>query len=146
MSGLFTQQQRIQFTKIDDHDKNYTGFMIGFRTWWLEAKKNGVVVHRIDQSEPDNYTKYLKFLIGLRNKGYDVRDEDMVYYKSSPFILSSFESFVSRNDLIKAAALCNYNEQYLVDLKHTSYGDKEMFAWHMGLSMDELNKIMTKFD
>ena len=62
MYGLFSRQQREQFIKIDGHARDYTGFFIGFRTWWLEAKKNGAVIHRIDKSEKDNYTKYLKDL------------------------------------------------------------------------------------
>ena len=145
MQGLFSKQQKEQFTKIDGHARDYSGWMIGFRTWWLEAKKNGAVIHRIDESEKDNYTKYLKFLIGLRNKGYDVRDVDMQFYKSEPFIVKSFETFVSRGDLVQAASLCNYNEQYLMNLKNKSYDDKELFAWHMGLNMDELIQIMRKF-
>ena len=146
MSGLFTKQQREQFTEIDGHARDYEGWMIGFRTWWLTAHKDGKVVHRIDQSEKDNYTKYLKFLIGLRNKGYDVREEDMVFYKSEPFIVKSFESFVTKNNLIESSKLCNYNEQYLMDLKNKSQDEKEMFAWHMGLNMNELNQIMRKFN
>ena len=145
MYGLFSRQQREQFIKIDGHARDYTGFFIGFRTWWLEAKKNGAVIHRIDESEKDNYTKYLKFLIGLRNKGYDVRDVDMEFYKSEPFIVKRFESFVTRNDLIQAASLCNYDEGYLMSLKNKSEDEKELFAWHMGLTMNELYKIMTKF-
>ena len=146
MNGLFSRQQREQFTKIDGHARDYEGWMIGFRTWWLTAHKDGQVVHRIDQSEKDNYTKYLKFLIGLRNKGYDVRDEDMVFYKSEPFIVKSFESFVTKNNLIESSKLCNYNEQYLMDLKNKTLDEKEMFAWHMGLNMNELNQIMRKFN
>ena len=146
MQGLFTKQYREQLSKIDGHARDYEGWMIGFRTWWLTAHKYGKVVHRIDESEKDNYTKYLKFLIGLRNKGYDVREEDMVFYKSEPFIVKSFESFVTKNDLIESSKLCNYNEQYLMDLKNKTQDEKELFAWHMGLNMNELNQIMRKFN
>ena len=65
----------------------------------------------------------------------------MVFYKSEPFIVKSFESFVTKNDLIESSKLCNYNEQYLMDLKNKSQDEKELFAWHMGLNMDELNQL-----
>ena len=145
MPGLFSKEQRKGFTKIDGHDRGYSGWVIGFRTWWLEAKKDGDVIHRIDQSEKDNYTKYLKFLIGLRNKGYDVREEDADYYKSDPFIVKSLESLVTKNDLIESSKLCNYDESYLTNLKNKSDDEKELFAWHMGLNMDELNQVIYKF-
>lgn len=147
MPGLFNKEQRNSFTKIDDHDRDNDGSWIPYgKTWWLEGKHEGNVIHRIEQKEPDNYTKYLKFLIGLRNKNYDVRDEDMIFYKSDPFIIKSFESWVTKKDLIKASKLCDYDENYLNNLKNQTEEEKEMFAWHMGLSMDELKKIMEKFN
>ena len=146
MPGLFTREQRNSFSKITKKDKHYPWYQLpGFRVWTLEAYDGGTLVHMYDTGESDNYTKYLKFLIGLRNKGYDVRDVDMKFYKSEPFIVKRFESFVSRNDLIQAASLCNYDEVYLMSLKNKSEDEKELFAWHMGLTMDELHKIMTKF-
>tara|TARA_B110000208_G_scaffold162308_1_gene198517 strand:+ start:1155 stop:1610 length:456 start_codon:yes stop_codon:yes gene_type:complete len=150
MHGLYTKEQRRKMTKINGKDKGYTCTMgildmDGFRTWWLEAKYNNIVIHRFDKSQSDNYTKYLKFLIGLRKKNYDLSYDDMTFYKSDGFIKEKYKKYVTRDDLINAAALVNYNEEYLVNLKNQLEEEKEMFCWHMGIDMDELGKIMVKF-
>ena len=98
-----------------------------------------------DKGESDNYTKYLKFIIGLRKKGYDLTYGDMDFFKKSPFYDESYLSWVQRHHVITAASLCNYNEAYLNDLKNKSREEKEMFGWHMGFKESELNKIIAKF-
>jgi len=150
MPGLYTVEERKEMIKINGRNRNYScflGFDIdGNRTWWLEAKYNNVVIHRFDEKQKDNYTKYLKFLIGLRKKKYDVSEDDMMFYKSEPFIKEKYKRYVSRNDLIKVASLVNYNEDYLISLKDKDEAEKEMFCWHMGISINELAKIMEKFN
>ena len=88
MPGLFSREQRDNFTKITDKKKWHPFYQLpGFRVWTLEAYDVNDLVHMYDTGEPDNYTKYLKFLIGLRKKEYDLTYEDMDYFKKSPFII-----------------------------------------------------------
>ena len=146
MPGLFTRDQRKSFSKITKKDKHYPWYQLpGFRVWTLEAYDGGTLVHRYDKGESDNYTKYLKFIIGLRKKGYDLTYGDMDFFKKSPFYDESYLSWVQRHHVIAAASLCNYNETYLNDLKNKSREEKEMFGWHMGFKESELNKIIAKF-
>ena len=150
MPGSYTREERSGMTKINGRERGYNCFLgldiEGNRTWWLEAKFNNVVIHRFDEKQRDNYTKYLKFLIGLRKKNYDISEDDMIFYKSEPFIKEKYKNYVSRNDLINAASLVNYDEDYLVSLKDKDEAEKEMFCWHMGISINELGKIMEKFN
>ena len=146
MPGLFTKEQRNSFTKITGKDKHHPFYQLpGFRVWTLEAYDGGTLVHMYDTGEPDNYTKYLKFIIGLRKKGYDLTYDDMDFFKKSPFYDESYLSWVKRHHVITASALCNYDEAYLNDLKNKSREEKEMFGWHMGFKESELNQIISKF-
>ena len=147
MPGLFTKQQRDSFTRITDKAKHHPWHQIipGTRTWTLEAYDGNTLVHMYDTSESDNYTKYLKFIIGLRRKGYDLTYNDMDFFKESPFYDESYLSWVQRHHIIEAAALCNYDGLYLMDLRNKSDEVKEMFGWHMGFKESELNKIIAKF-
>ena len=146
MPGLFTKDQRENFTKITDKKKWHPWYQLpGFRVWTLEAYEGNDLVHMYDTGESDNYTKYLKFLIGLRKKEYDLTYEDMDYFKESPFYDESYLSWVQRHHVITASALCNYNEAYLNDLKNKSSEEKEMFGWHMGFKESELSQIIEKF-
>lgn len=70
----------------------------------------------------------------------------MIYYKSGGLIKEEYQNRVTRNHLINAAALVNYNEKYLINLNNESPEEKEMFCWHMGISIDELGRIMEKFN
>lgn len=146
MPGLFTREQRDSFTKITDKKKWHPWYQPrGLRTWTLEAYDGGTLVHMYDTGEPDNYTKYLKFIIGLRKKGYDLTYDDMDFFKKSPFYDESYLSWVQRHHVIAASALCNYDEAYLNDLKNKSREEKEMFGWNMGFKESELNQIIDKF-
>lgn len=146
MPGLFTREQRDSFSKITDKKKWHPFYQLpGFRVWTLEAYDGNDLVHMYDTGESDNYTKYLKFIIGLRKKGYDLTYDDMDFFKKSPFYDESYLSWVQRHHVITAASLCNYNEAYLNDLKNKSREEKEMFGWHMGFKESELNKIIAKF-
>ena len=69
----------------------------------------------------------------------------MDFFKESPFYDESYLSWVQRHHIIEAAALCNYDESYLMDLRNKSDEVKEMFGWHMGFKESELNKIIAKF-
>ena len=146
MPGIFTREQRNEFKNITKKDKHHPFYQLpGFRTWTLEAYYGNNLVHMYDTAEPDNYTKYLKFIIGLRQKGYDLTYADMDFFKQSPFFDESYISWVKRHHIIKAASLCKYDEKYLNNLKNASDEEKEMFGWHMGFNRSEIDRIIAKF-
>ena len=145
----FTREERNNMTMINDRDRGYTCWLnidvTGNRTWWLEGKHNSFS-YKFSEKQPDNYTKFIKFLIGLRENNYDASEDDWDYYKKYPYILASVESWVTRNHLIAAAALCNYDENFLVNIRNKPEEEVEMFRWHMGLKKSELNYILDRIN
>lgn len=126
--------------------RNYEGWLIGFRRWELRAyDEEGSLIHEITQWEDNNYLKYIKFLKGLREKGYDLKEEDRRYLKTEPFLLKSFIPQIQRHHVIQLAELVGYNEDFLNNIKNETDEIKYKFAYDIGLEKDEIDYAINNF-
>ena len=128
-------------------ERSYTGWMIGFRKWLLQAYDgNNNLICEISDWEENNYLKYIKFLNKLRkDHDYDLTKEQRQYIKSEPFLLPEFIPYIKKHHLITIADLCGYNEQFLNNIENKSTEEKYKFAYDIGLENDEFDKAIVSY-
>ena len=128
-------------------ERSYTGWMIGFRKWLLQAFDNqGNLIYEISDWEENNYLKYIKFLNKLRKEyNYDLTKEQRQYIKSQPFLLPEFIPYIKKHHLITIANLCGYNEEFLDNIQSKTEGEKNKFAYDIGLEKDELDSAIKSY-
>jgi hypothetical protein len=126
--------------------RNYEGWFIGFRRWELRAyDENNNMVCEITEWENNNYLKYVKFLIKLRQAGYDVTEAQRRELKSEPFLLKEYIPQVRKEHLIEIANLCSYTESYINLLPTLDFITKQKFAYDVGLEIEELEMVIKHF-
>ena len=133
-----------QFTRIE---RSYTGWLIGFRKWILQAyDTNNNLIFEITDWEENNYLKYVKFLNKLRKEyDYDLTKEQRQYIKSEPFLLPEFIPYIKKHHLITIANVCGYDEHFLDTIKDKSDEEKYKFAYDIGLENDELDQAIKSY-
>ena len=125
-------------------ERSYTGWMIGFRKWLLQAyDSNNNLICEVSDWEENNY---LKFLNKVRKEcNYEVTEEQRRYIKSEPFLLADFIPYIKKHHLVQIANLCGYNEEYIDNLRSKTEEDKLKFAYDIGLEKNELEQAMKSY-
>jgi len=128
-------------------ERSYTGWLIGFRKWVLQAyDTNNNLIYEISDWEENNYLKYIKFLNKLRKEyDCDLTKEQRLYIKSEPFLLPEFIPYIKKHHLITIANLCGYDEQFLDNIKSKTNEEKYKFAYDIGLENDEFDKAINSY-
>ena len=128
-------------------ERSYTGWMIGFRKWLLQAyDSNNNLICEVSDWEENNYLKYIKFLNKVRKEcNYEVTEEQRRYIKSEPFLLADFIPYIKKHHLVQIANLCGYNEEYIDNLRSKTEEDKLKFAYDIGLEKDELDQAIKSY-
>jgi hypothetical protein len=128
-------------------ERSYTGWLIGFRKWLLQAyDTNNNLICEVSDWEENNYLKYIKFLIKLRKEyDYDLTTEQRKYIKSEPFLLPEFIPYITKSHLITIANLSGYNESFLDNIRTKTNEEKYKFAYDIGLENDELDKAINSY-
>ena len=128
-------------------ERSYTGWMIGFRKWVLQAfDTNGTLIYEISDWEENNYLKYIKFLNKLRKEyNYDLTKEQRQYIKSEPFLLPEFIPYIQKHHLVTIANLCGYDERFLDTIQSKSNEEQTKFAYDIGLEKAELDSAIKSY-
>ena len=128
-------------------ERSYTGWMIGFRKWLLQAyDSNNNLICEVSDWEENNYLKYIKFLNKLRKEcDYDLTEQQRLYIKSEPFLLPEFIPYIKKHHLIQIANLCGYNEDFIDNIRYKTEEDKIKFAYDIGLERNELDQAIKSY-
>jgi hypothetical protein len=128
-------------------DRSYTGWIIGFRKWLLQAyDSNNQLICEVSDWEENNYLKYIKFLNKLRKEcDYDLTQEQRKYIKSEPFLLVDFIPYITKNHLVQIANLCGYDEAFLDNIQSKTNEEKYKFAYDIGLENEELDQAIKSY-
>ena len=128
-------------------ERSYTGWIIGFRKWLLQAyDSNNQLICEVSDWEENNYLKYIKFLNKLRKEcDYDLTEEQRKYIKSEPFLLVDFIPYITKNHLVQIANLCGYDEAFLDNIQSKTNEEKYKFAYDIGLENEELDQAIKSY-
>ena len=110
--------------------------MIGFRNWTLTGfDENNNIICSVDKSDNNNYLKYVRFIIALKEKGYKLRECDRLQLKSGEksFLMKKFLSKATKKDFYKIGKIVGFTPQYIDDINNKSDEEKLYFAEIVGL-------------
>lgn len=132
---------RIEFV----HD----GFMIGFRNWTLTAfDENNNIICSVDKTDNNNYLKYVRFIVALKEKGYKLRECDRLQLKSGEksFLMKKFISSASKKDFYKIGKIAGFPQEYIDDIKNKTDDEKLYFTEMIGLEPYEFLQYCNNFN
>lgn len=126
--------------------KRFSSGIYLFKTWTLQAfDKSGKLICEIYEKEPDNYTKYVKFLRKIKECGYTIPDDKIKELRSEPFISSSFFTYVSANDIFRVSEICGYSKDYVLSIDSKSQEEKEKYGYDLGFLPNEIDEVIQTF-
>lgn len=123
---------RIEFV----HD----GFPMGFRNWTLTGfDENNKIICSVDKTDNNNYLKYIRFIVALKEKGYKLRECDRLQLKSGEksFLMKKFISKATKKDFYKIGKIIGFSQEYIDDIKNKSDAEKLYFIEMVGLEPNE---------
>lgn len=131
-------------TEVSEIDFYHNGWPPGFRTWTLKAFYNNKEICCVNNSESNNYLKYVKFIQELKKKEFKLRECDRVRLKSGEkgFMNSTFLKFANRGHLCEIASYAGYSKDDLDNMKNRNNDYQNEFAENTGLERNEFEKIL----
>ena len=119
---------RIEFV----HD----GYPMGFRNWTLTGfDEDNKIICSVDKTDNNNYLKYIRFIIALKEKGYKLRECDRLQLKSGEksFLMKKFISKATKKDVYKIGKIAGFSEEYINNIQNASNEEKFYFIEITGL-------------
>jgi len=135
-----------------DHDGGkkipFTNIEIPYtRIWTLRGYDDkDDLIYEYSKNQRHNYLKYVKFIIGLKQKGYKLRKRDRIKLKNeaNEFLIESFLPRASMSDLYEIAEITGFNKKDVDNIKNESIEKQEYFAEINGLEIEQLRKIIDR--
>ena len=130
-----------EVSKIDFY---HNGGFWGFRTWTLVGYDGDQKICSVNQSDSNNYLKYVRFIQELKKNKYKLRLCDRQRLKSGEkgFMNKSLISKANKGHLYEIASYAGYSKDDVDNIKNKDNDYKNEFALNVGLEQHEFDEIL----
>jgi len=120
-----------------------SGWIPGLKTWTLKAfDEHNNLICETSKWEDNNYYKYVRFIVTLRDHGYSLNEQQRKQLKTPPFIDEGYIPYIQRHHVEYLANMTGYSNDFLNNIKSKSKEEQHTFGYAIGLEPYEMDRAL----
>ena len=121
----------------------HNGWIPGLRTWILKAfDEHENLICLVSKWEENNYYKYVRFIVTLKQLGYILTEQQRKQLKTPPFIDESYIPHIQKYHVEYLANMTGYSNDFLNNIKSKSKEEQYKFGYDIGLEPHEMDRVL----